>query len=79
SECKEQIAFADVILINKIDLVSETELLELEERIRSMNAMAKIYRTRNAAVEIDKILNVSGFNLDKALATKPTFLQPEYP
>lgn len=79
SECKEQIAFADVILINKIDLVSEDELLELEERIRSMNAMAKIYRTQDAAVEMDKILDVSGFNLDKALATKPTFLQPEYP
>lgn len=79
AECKEQVAFADVILLNKTDLVSEDELSELEERIRSMNAMAKVYRTQDAAVEMEKILNVSGFNLDKALATKPTFLQPEYP
>lgn len=78
-ECKEQIAFADVILLNKTDLVSAAELAELEDRIRSMNAMAKIYRTHDAAVEMDKILNVNGFNLDKALATKPSFLQPEYP
>lgn len=79
SECKEQIAFADVILLNKIDLVSESELSRLEERIRSMNAMAKIYRTQDASIEMDKILSVSGFDLNKALATKPTFLEPEYP
>jgi len=79
SECKEQVAFADVILLNKCDLVSEEDLVALEVRIRSMNAMAKIYRTKDAAIEMDKILNVSGFDLDRALAVKPTFLQPEYP
>lgn len=79
AECKEQVAFADVILLNKTDLISEDDLSTLEARIRSMNAMAKIYRTRDAAVEMEKILNVSGFNLEKALTTKPTFLQPEYP
>lgn len=79
SECKEQVAFADVILLNKTDLVSESDLNLLEQRIRSMNAIAKIYRTSDAVVEMDKILNVSGFNLDRALSVKPTFLQPEYP
>ena len=79
SECKEQIAFADVILLNKTDLVTDDELAQLEARIRSMNAMAKIYKTQNGVIEMDKILSVSGFDLDKALATKPTFLQPEYP
>jgi G3E family GTPase len=79
SECKEQVAFADVILLNKADLVTESDLDLLEERIRSMNAMAKIHRTRDATVEMEKILNVSGFNLDRALSVKPTFLQPEYP
>jgi len=79
SECKEQIAFADVILLNKTDLVSEKELCELEERIRSMNAMAKIHRTRNAVIDMEKVLNLSGFNLDKALSTKPSFLEPDYP
>jgi G3E family GTPase len=44
-EVKEQIAFADVILLNKIDLVTPEELDKLEARIRSMNAAAKIHRT----------------------------------
>jgi G3E family GTPase len=78
-ECKEQIAFADVILLNKIDLVSAEELNSLEERIRAMNAMAKIFRSQDAAVDMENILNVKGFDLNRALAVKPTFLQPEYP
>jgi len=44
-----------------------------------MNAMAKIYRSKDAAVDMEKILNVRGFDLERALAVKPTFLQPEYP
>jgi G3E family GTPase len=79
SECKEQVAFADVILLNKTDLVTEAELDELETRIRSMNAMAKVYRSKDAAVEMENILNVRGFDLERALVVKPTFLQPEYP
>ena len=79
TECKEQIAFADVILLNKTDLVSEEELNQLEEKMRSMNAMAKIYRTQNAELDIDKILSVRGFDLERALAVKPTFLNQEYP
>jgi G3E family GTPase len=55
SEAQEQIAFADVILLNKIDLVSEAELDELERRIRGMNAIAKIHRTQDAAVEMDAL------------------------
>jgi G3E family GTPase len=79
SECKEQMAFADVILLNKTDLVTQEELDQLETRIRSMNAMAKIYRSQDAAVDMEKILNIRGFDLERALAVKPTFLQPEYP
>jgi G3E family GTPase len=78
-EVKEQIAFADVILLNKIDLVTPTELDKLEARIRSMNAAAKIYRTQNAGAEIDTVLNVGGFNLDRALEVDPKFMEPEYP
>lgn len=78
-EVKEQIAFADVILLNKTDLVSEDELEALEERIRSMNAQARVYRTRDAAVEMDGILNVGGFDLDRALEVDPKFMEPEYP
>ena len=78
-EAKEQVAFADVILLNKIDLVAPQDLEKLEARIKSMNSMAKIYRSRDAVVEMDKILNVGGFNLDRALEIDPKFMEPEYP
>ena len=78
-EAKEQVAFADVILLNKIDLVAPEDLDKLEARIKSMNSMAKIYRSRDAVVEMDHILNVGGFNLDRALEIDPKFMEPEYP
>ncbi len=78
-ECQEQIAFADVILLNKVDLVSEQELDALERTIRSMNAMARIHRTRNADIDLDHVLDVGGFDLTRALDTRPAFLEPEYP
>ncbi|MFY9269084.1 MAG: GTP-binding protein [Candidatus Manganitrophaceae bacterium] len=78
-ECQEQIAFADVILLNKTDLVSSPELEKLEKKIRSMNAMAKIVHTENAKVEMNEVLDVGGFDLERALETRPAFLEPEYP
>lgn len=78
-EVKEQIAFADVILLNKIDLVSSTELDQLESRIHSMNAAAKIFRTQDAVIDMDKVLNLGGFDLDRALEVDPKFMEPEYP
>ena len=78
-EAKEQVAFADVILLNKIDLVAPEDLDRLEARIKSINSMAKICRTRDAVVEMDKVLNVGGFNLDRALEIDPKFMEPEYP
>ena len=78
-EVHEQIAFADVILLNKCDLVTPDELDNLEKRIRGMNAVAKVYRTTHSVIEMDRILNVGGFDLDRALVTDPKFLEPEYP
>src|SRR5439155_9088739 len=78
-EVQEQIAFADVILLNKLDLVTAAEADELEARIREMNPTAKVYRTTNAVVDMDKILNVGGFSLDRALEVDPKFMEPEYP
>ena len=78
-ECKQQVAFADVVVLNKIDLVTPDELDRLEQRIRAMNAMARIVRAERAAVDIDRILDVGGFDLARALEVKPTFLEPEYP
>ena len=73
-EAIEQLAFADVILLNKQDLVKPEELEALEQRIRSMNAMAKIYRTQDAQVEMDSILGVGAFDLSRALEIDPNFL-----
>jgi len=76
-EAQEQIAFADVILLNKTDLVSELDLAALEARIRAMNAMAKVYRTRDAAVEMETILGVNAFDLNRALEVDPQFLEED--
>ena len=78
-EVKEQIAFADVILLNKVDLVSSDELDQLEARIHAMNSAAKIYRTQDAVVDMDNVLNLGGFDLDRALEVDPKFMEPEYP
>lgn len=73
-EAQEQIAFADVILLNKTDLVTPEQLDELEQRIRSMNAMAKIYRTQNSELEMNALLGVKAFDLQRALEIDPDFL-----
>ena len=78
-EVREQIAFADVILLNKIDLVPDDEIDQLESRIKSMNVAARIYRTENAAIDMERVLNIGGFDLDRALEVDPAFLEPEYP
>ncbi|MBM3983098.1 MAG: GTP-binding protein [Planctomycetes bacterium] len=78
-EVQAQIAFADVLLLNKTDLVTPAELDTLEAKIKGINGAAKLYRTRNSVVEMDRILNVGGFNLDRALEVDPQFLEPEYP
>lgn len=73
-EAQEQIAFADVILLNKTDLVALNELDELEQRIRAMNVMTKIYRTQDAQVEMDAVLGVQAFDLERAIKIDPEFL-----
>jgi G3E family GTPase len=79
SECREQIAFADVLVVNKGDLVSTAELDALEQRVRKINALAKVMRATNADVPISEVLDIGGFDLARAVATKPSFLLPEYP
>src|SRR5436305_12948367 len=78
-EVQEQVAFADVILLNKLDLVTAAEADQPEARIREMNPTTKVYRTTNSVVDMDKILNVGGFSLDRALEVDPKFMEPEYP
>ena len=78
-EAMAQIAFADVLLINKIDLVDAEAVDALERRLRSMNAMARIERVRMADAPMEQVLDVGGFDLRRALDLKPGFLEPEYP
>ena len=79
NEPGEQVAFADVILLNKTDLVGEAELERIERRVRAINGTARVFRTRNADVPIDRVLDVGAFDLQRALAVDSAFLEPEYP
>jgi G3E family GTPase len=78
-ESVKQVAFADVILLNKTDLASPAELDALEARIRGINAVASISRTRNCDVPLERVLDIGGFNLGRATEIDPKFLEPEYP
>lgn len=73
-ECQEQIAFADVILLNKTDLCTLEELDQLEGRIRAMNRFAKLHRTQNCALDVAQLLDIGAFDLTKALDIDPQFL-----
>jgi G3E family GTPase len=78
-EAKQQVAFADVILLNKIDLVPGGLTDQLEARIRRINAVAKIHRTQNCSLPLDRVLGLGGFSLDRALEVDAQFLETEYP
>jgi G3E family GTPase len=81
-ETRTQIAFADVIVLNKTDLVSAAELDVLERQVRAINALARIVRAQpgeRALVPMRDVLGIGGFDLSRALEYKPTFLEPEYP
>jgi G3E family GTPase len=76
-EAKNQIAFADVILLNKTDLVSADELAEVEGRIRAINPYAKLHRTQRAQIPIAEVLDRKAFDLDRILDIEPQFLETE--
>ncbi len=76
-EAKNQIAFADVILINKTDLVSPEELSEVEARIRGINPYAKVHKAEHAKVPLNAVLGRNAFDLDRILDLEPEFLGSE--
>jgi G3E family GTPase len=76
-EAKNQIAFADVIILNKTDLVSKDELEEVEARIRGINPYAKLHRAERADVPLDAVLGRNAFDLDRILEIEPEFLHAE--
>jgi len=76
-EAKNQIAFADVILVNKTDLVAPEKLSELEARIRGLNPYARLHRTQRANIDINEVLGRNAFDLDRILTIEPDFLEGE--
>lgn len=76
-EAKNQIAFADVIVLNKTDLVSKPELAEVEARIRGINPYAKLHRTERCAVKLEDVLERGAFDLDRILEIEPEFLHAD--
>ncbi len=76
-EAKNQIAFADVILINKTDLVTDAELREIEARIRGINPYAKLHRTQRSKIALNEVLGRNAFDLDRILDIEPEFLRAD--
>jgi G3E family GTPase len=74
-EAKNQIAFADVLVLNKSDLVTADELKDVELRIRAINPFAKIHRTTRSDLPLDAVLSQGAFDLDRILAIEPEFLE----
>ena len=73
-EAEEQIAFADIVLLNKTDLVEPVGLGRVEDRIRKINPYAKIIRTEHCGAELDQVIGLNAFSLDRVLEVEPDFL-----
>jgi G3E family GTPase len=76
-EAEEQIAFADIIVLNKMDLVSEAEAAEVEKKIRAINPYAEIRRSTKSDVPIEAVIGRDAFNLERILEREPEFLSGE--
>jgi G3E family GTPase len=76
---REQIAFADIVLLNKIDLVDSAVLARVQQRVQGINGTATVLRTRNANVPLDRVLDIGAFDLDRALSRDEDFLQTPRP
>jgi G3E family GTPase len=73
-EAEEQVAFADIVLLNKIDLVSPEEAARVEARIRSINPMARLHKTDHCVMPVNELLDRGAFDLNRILAIEPNFL-----
>ena len=77
NESVEQLAFADRIMLNKIDLVDEEELKIVETRIKSINNHAPIFRTENSLIDPKELISIGSFDLDRTLEMDPEFLDTD--
>lgn len=74
-EAEDQLAFADVVLLNKTDLVTPEEVNKIEQVIRVINPSARIYHTQRSNVDLGKVLDLGAFDLERALENDPQFLE----
>ena len=77
-EAEEQIAFADVVLLNKTDLVGDADLSGVEARIRRINPYARIIRTARCDAPLDAVIGLNAFSLERVLAVEPDFLTSDH-
>jgi len=77
NEAVEQIAFADRILLNKVDLATDNEIEEVVKRIKAINALAPIYQTENSIIDPSELIGIGSFDLDKTLEMDPEFLDTD--
>ncbi len=77
-EAREQIAFADQIVLNKTDIVTEAELRSVEAVLRRLNPLAPIHRAVRSNVPLETVLGRGGFDLDRILELEPQFLNPAH-
>ena len=77
NESVEQLAFADRIMLNKIDLVSQNQLEDVEKKIKSINAFAPIFHTQNSLIDPKKLINIGSFDLQRTLEMDPEFLDTD--
>ena len=76
---REQIAFADIVVLNKVDLVDAGALARIDQRLHGINGSARVLHSRNADVALADVLDVGAFDLERALARDEEFLQPVLP
>jgi G3E family GTPase len=74
-EAQEQVAFADIILINKVDLVSPKDIARVKQQIWELNPIAKIYETEHSSIDLSLILGTKAFDLEAKLEVDPSFLE----
>jgi G3E family GTPase len=77
-EVQEQLAFADVLVLNKVDLVNDVERQAIERRVRAINPVARLLTSQNAEVPIQELLGVEAFELERALSLDPGFLTEDH-
>ena len=77
NEAVEQLAFADRIMLNKIDLVDDAEIKTVESRIKAVNGFAPIYRTENSLIDPKELINIGSFDLQRTIDMDPEFLDTE--